>query len=91
MQAYALAARELIPDLARIKVTLHFLDPNLEVGLDDELLDRAACAKAVDGAALEIVSPSGLSRFPVKPSDHCRNCGFRVLCSAGRRWLEHTA
>jgi ATP-dependent helicase/nuclease subunit A len=35
MQAYALAVRELLPELAeaRLRVTLHFLDPNLEVYL----------------------------------------------------------
>src|SRR5688500_4359225 len=41
MQAYAHAVRELIPSLAtsKIRVTLHFLDPNVETHLSDELLE----------------------------------------------------
>src|SRR4029078_7628394 len=50
MQAYALAVRELLPSLsnAKIRVTLHFLDPNVEVHLADELLGRAPCEHAIN-------------------------------------------
>src|SRR5262249_51375686 len=50
MQSYALAVRELLPSLAgaRVRVTLHFLDPNVEVHLADELLEPARCEQAVD-------------------------------------------
>ena len=50
MQAYALAVRELLPSLAnaKIRVTLHFLEPNVEVHLADELLERARCEQAID-------------------------------------------
>src|SRR5574338_270798 len=49
MQAYALAVRELLPSLAgaNVRVTLHFLDPNVEVHLADELLAPARCEEAV--------------------------------------------
>ena len=47
MQAYALAVRELLPSLAgsKLHVTLHFLEPNIEVHLADDLLEPARCAQ----------------------------------------------
>src|SRR5688500_6423207 len=52
MQSYVLAVRELIPSLsdARIRVTLHFIHPNVELELADELLEPERCKAAVDGA-----------------------------------------
>ena len=52
MQAYALAVRELLPSLAnaKIRVTLHFLDPNVEVHLADELLEPRALRAGIDEA-----------------------------------------
>jgi ATP-dependent helicase/nuclease subunit A len=88
MQAYALAARELIPDVATVRVTLHFLDPDVEVSLADALLDREACAKAIDDTMLSIVSSSSPESFPPQPADHCRACSFVELCPAGRHWLR---
>ena len=61
MQAYALAVRELLPSLAnaKIRVTLHFLDPNVEVHLADELLEPLRCEQAVDeGMQRTIFSPT---------------------------------
>ena len=87
MQAYALAAHELLPSVGRIKVTLHFLDPNLEFHLSDELLDSAACAQAIDEAMGAIISSTGPAEFPVQPATHCRMCSFLDLCPAGRQRL----
>jgi ATP-dependent helicase/nuclease subunit A len=93
MQAYALAVRELLPstitDRARIKVTLHFLDPNVEYNLPEELLERAICSRAIDEAMIEIVSAHEPADFPVHPAIHCRMCNFLELCSSGREWLRH--
>src|SRR5204863_3533884 len=53
MQAYALALRELLPadvHVRTLRATLHFLDPNREISLADELLDRASSARAIDDA-----------------------------------------
>jgi hypothetical protein len=90
MQSYALAVRELLPSLAdaKIRVTLHFLEPNVEVHLADELLAPAQCQAAIDAAMLRIVSSSDPGDFPVKPAPHCRACNFLQLCSAGRDFLS---
>jgi ATP-dependent helicase/nuclease subunit A len=84
MQAYALAAHELVPAIGRITVTLHFLDPNLEFHLSEELLDPVACAQAIDDAMREILSASGPEQFPVHPATHCRMCNFLDLCPSGQ-------
>jgi len=93
MQAYALAVRELLPatitDRGRIKVTLHFLDPNVEYSLPEELLEPAICSRAIDEAMSEIVSSREPADFPVLPAIHCRVCNFVELCSDGREWLRH--
>ena len=90
MQSYALAVRELLPSLAdaKIRVTLHFLEPNVEVHLADELLAPAQCQAAIDAAMLRIVSSSDPADFPVKPAPHCRACNFLRLCAAGRDFLS---
>jgi ATP-dependent helicase/nuclease subunit A len=87
MQAYALAARELIPGIANVRVTLHFLDPDVEVSLPDALLDREVCAKAIDETMLNIIASSSPENFPPQPADHCRACSFVELCPTGGRWL----
>lgn len=90
MQSYALAVRELLPSLsnAKIRVTLHFLEPNVEVHLADELLAPAQCQAAIDAAMLRIVSSSNPKDFPVRPAPHCRACNFIQLCSAGKEWVR---
>lgn len=88
MQAYALAARELIPEVTNVRVTLHFLDPDVEVSLPDELLEREACATAIDDTMLNIVSSSSHEDFPPRPAERCRACGFADLCPPGRHWLQ---
>ena len=92
MQAYALAVRELIPELEsqenKIQVTLHFLEPNLEFHLADELLAPEACKKAIDEAMLQIVSASEPEHFPVNTAAHCRMCNFLSICTAGREWIK---
>jgi len=90
MQAYALASRELLPALddRELRVTLHFLEPNVEVHLADELLTRAACEAAIDDAMRRIISSADPADFPVKPAAHCRSCAFLSLCPAGRSFLS---
>ena len=90
MQAYALALRELVPSLkdTRIQVTLHFLEPNLQFHLSDELLRASACEQAIDEAILAIIAAQKPSEFPVKPAQHCRTCNFLRICPAGREFLQ---
>ena len=90
MQAYAHAVRELIPSLAnsKIRVTLHFLDPNVETHLSDALLEPARCARAIDEAMMRIVTSADPSHFPVKTAPHCRMCNFLRVCTAGREYLR---
>lgn len=90
MQAYALAVQELMPDLARagrIKVTLHFLHPNVEWALSAALLEPTACAEAIDAAMHRIIASCHPEDFPVHPARHCRMCSFLRVCAAGRRWV----
>ena len=88
MQAYSLAARDLIPDVASVEVTLHFLDPDVEVSLSEELLERETCATAIDEIMLSLVSSSAPESFPTSPAEHCRMCNFVEMCSPGRHWLS---
>ncbi len=92
MQAYALAVRELIPELTKrgssIISTLHFLDPNVEFHLEADLLSADACASAIDAAMLEIISSAEPAQFPVRTAAHCRMCNFLSLCAAGRDWVN---
>jgi ATP-dependent exoDNAse (exonuclease V) beta subunit len=90
MQSYALAVRELLPTLSdtQLRVMLHFLEPNVELRLADELLEPAACEAAIDEAMLRIISSSDPVDFPVKPAPHCRSCNFLSLCSAGKEWVR---
>ncbi len=89
MQAYALAVRELMPELLirKVRTTLHFLQPDVEVQLSEGLLQREECAQALDGAMLEIISSNEPHEFPVQPAVHCRICNFLSICPAGRQWL----
>ncbi len=96
MQAYALAVRELMPSFAgesdRIRVTLHFLEPNVEFHLKEDLLDPAACERAIDEAMRAIVAARQPEQFPVRPATtHCRMCNFLDLCAAGREQLRSQA
>ena len=92
MQAYALAFRELLPHDVRInslRVTLHFIQPNVEKTLAAELLGAEACARAVDAAMSELVSLDGTMAaedFPPTTNSHCRTCSFLDFCSAGQDW-----
>ncbi len=90
MQSYALAVRELLPSLsgAKIRVTLHFLDPNVEVHLADDLLAPARCEQAVDEGMQRTIFSSDPSNFPVKTAPHCRMCNFLSVCNAGKEWVR---
>jgi hypothetical protein len=90
MQSYALAVRELLPTLSNVelRVTLQFLEPNVEVHLAGELLEPGACEVAIDDAMQRIISSSDPADFPVKPAAHCRTCNFLSLCSAGKEFVR---
>ena len=89
MQAYALAVRDLIPGVLNVRVTLHFLAHDVEVCLPDTLLEREACASAIDETMLALVSSSEPEAFTANPAEHCRVCNFVDLCSPGRQWLSN--
>jgi hypothetical protein len=90
MQSYALAVRELLPSLAgaNVRVTLHFLDPNVEVHLADELLAPARVEQAVDEGMQRSIFSADPRLFPVKTAPHCRMCNFLSVCTAGREWVR---
>src|SRR5690349_2920236 len=90
MQSYALAVRELLPALAgaKVRVTLHFLDPNVEVHLADELLEPARCEQAVDEGMQRSIFSADPRLFPVKTAPHCRMCNFLSVCEAGKQWVR---
>ena len=89
MQGYALAVQELIPSLAasKLRVTLHFLEPNVEVHLADELLDPIRCKQAIDEAMQRTIYSNDPEDFPVKTAPHCRMCNFLRVCAAGKEWV----
>jgi ATP-dependent exoDNAse (exonuclease V) beta subunit len=91
MQAYALAVRELLPGARSIRITLHFLHPNVEVTLEQHLIERDLCARAIDETMLSIVSSSNPESFPAQPGERCRRCSFLELCSSGRRWVSEAS
>jgi ATP-dependent helicase/nuclease subunit A len=88
MQAYALAVHDLLGGEFRTKVTLHFLEPNLELQLTDDLLEPGQCEQAIDEAMKEIVSSAAPSDFPVNPASHCRMCNFLSICLPGREFVR---
>jgi len=90
MQSYALAVRELLPSLAgaSVRVTLHFLDPNVEVHLADELLEPARVEEAVDEGMQRSIFSADPRLFPVKTAPHCRMCNFLRVCEAGKQWVR---
>jgi UvrD-like helicase family protein/PD-(D/E)XK nuclease superfamily protein len=94
MQAYALAVRELLPFLtpenSRLQVTLHFLDPNVEAHLPEDLLQSEVCAQAIDDAMRQLSSSLEPEHFPVRPAAHCRMCNFLDICAAGREFVRAT-
>lgn len=87
MQAYALAVRELIPEVKRLRVTIHFLDPNIEESVPEDLLSYDACAHSLDHAMALLLS-SAPSNYPTRPAEHCRFCNFRGICVAGQEWFR---
>ena len=87
MQAYALAVRELIPNLNSIRLTIHFLDPNIEETVPQEALQYDACATAVDNAMTCLLSTAPDS-YPTVTAEHCRFCSFREICPAGQEWFR---
>ncbi len=87
MQAYCLAVYELMPEVKRVKATLHFLDPNVEASLPAHLLGRDTCAAVVDETMTRLSSSPSPEDFPVRPAEHCRFCNFLSLCRPGRQWV----
>jgi CRISPR/Cas system-associated exonuclease Cas4 (RecB family) len=87
MQAYALAIRELIPNVNKLRVTIHFLDPNIEESLPPETLLHDTCAKSVDDAMTHLLS-SAPDNYPPQPAEHCRFCNFREICEDGQYWFR---
>jgi hypothetical protein len=90
MQGYALAVRELLPSLGdgKLRVTLHFLEPNVEVHLANELLEPARCQQAIDEAMQRTIYSADPANFPVKTAPHCRMCNFLRVCTAGKEWVR---
>ena len=90
MQGYALAVRELLPSLGngKLRVTLHFLEPNVEVHLADDLFEPARCQQAIDEAMQRTIYSADPANFPVKTAPHCRMCNFLRVCTAGKEWVR---
>ena len=90
MQAYALAVHELLTGLngrINIRVTLHFLEPNIEFNLPDEMLAFEACSQAVDKAMSLMIGSREPEHYPVCPATHCRMCNFLRMCRSGSEWM----
>ena len=90
MQAYALAVHRLTSGIDQLKVTLHFLDPNLEVSLPEQLLREDACIAAVEETIETLTDRDAPGDFPPAPAAHCQSCRYLELCPPGRAWLSGT-
>jgi ATP-dependent helicase/nuclease subunit A len=91
MQAYVLAVRELLPEFKKqvaVTSTLHFLEPNSEYHLPEQLLSVESCATAIDEAMAKIVSSGEPAEFPVRTTSHCRMCSFVSICAAGSAYVR---
>jgi len=91
MQVYALAIRQLMPQVAGsgpLKATLHFLQPNVEFTLDSDLLTISACTEALDAVVLRLMQSKEPNEFPVLPARHCYMCNFLEACREGRDWTR---
>jgi len=91
MQSYALAVQELLPAVIRngqLTVTLHFLSPNVEYRIADELLSPEACGAAIDQSMAQLIAASEPAHFPVRPEIHCHMCNFLHICDAGRQEIR---
>lgn len=91
MQAYALAVRQLMPDIANLRATLHFLEPNVEFTIEGESLDEQICSVAVNEAASGMLAESSPEYFAPVPADHCRSCSFLEICAAGRQFIARSS
>ena len=67
---------------------MHFLEPDIEFRLPDQLLSTEACITAIDNAMSEIVGSLEPHEFPVRPAMHCRMCNFLRICPAGREFVR---
>ncbi|HSQ24161.1 MAG TPA: UvrD-helicase domain-containing protein [Pyrinomonadaceae bacterium] len=93
MQGYALALRELLPDvrIQSLRATLHFIDPKIEFSVPASLLSETICADSIDEAMRTIALLEGTldaDQFPPLPATHCRTCNFLEMCPAGKEWLR---
>ena len=70
-----------------MRVTLHFLGPNVEVHLADELLELERCASAIDEAMQRTIYSADPADFSVNTAPHCRMCNFLSVCNAGKEWV----
>jgi ATP-dependent helicase/nuclease subunit A len=84
MQIYALAVRELTPELASVRATLHFVDPNVEYALPAEALDASTCSQALEGVLSKVDQAAKSDTYPPQVGGHCRHCGFLGICQPGR-------
>jgi hypothetical protein len=71
-----------------MRITLHFLQPNIEVHLADELLEPARCVQAIDEAMQRTIYSADPADFPVNTAPHCRMCNFLSVCTAGKEWIN---
>lgn len=90
MQAYALAVYELVPNVGSIRLTLHFLEPGIEVNLNGEKNTEAItgvdeCAREIDAILEDMILASSTANFPAQPGSHCRMCNFLGICQTGRK------
>ncbi|MBI4468921.1 MAG: UvrD-helicase domain-containing protein [Acidobacteria bacterium] len=86
MQAYILAVHELLPEVERVKGTLHFLAPDMEFEFPAELVSHERSAAAIDDAMSSMIRSLEFDECPARPEEHCRYCSFLQLCRPGRQW-----
>ncbi|QUV84493.1 UvrD-helicase domain-containing protein [Chloracidobacterium aggregatum] len=83
LQIYALALRELTPNVKEVRATLHFLAPDEKFELPANQAGKEAAAHAVNKVINELVAIRTFAEtdFEAKPGARCQLCRYANVCA----------